>query len=88
MDPFEMAVLIVLIITIGGVMKHRFQSKRWMSDVEQKTSDWMSDFEDDLGLYTDPQLRKRVDELEERVRTLERIATDRSQRLKEEIDGL
>ena len=88
MDPFEMVVLIVLIVTIGSVIKYRHQAKHWMSDVEQKTDDWMSDLEEDMGLSTDPKLRKRVDDLEERVRTLERIATDRSHRLKEEIDGL
>jgi len=88
MDPFEMVVLIVLITTIGSVVKHRSQAKRWMSDVEQKTQDWMEDFEEDLDPYADPKLRKRVDDLEERVRILERIATDRSERLKRDIDSL
>jgi len=88
MDPFEMVVLIVLIVTIGSIVKHRSQAKRWMSDVEQKTQSWMDDLEEDLDPYADSKLRKRVDQLEERVKTLEHIATDRSEQLRSEINSL
>lgn len=36
----------------------------------------------------DSELRREVKALEDRVRVLERIATDRRERLKEEIDAL
>lgn len=77
MGVFEMVVLIVLIATIGEVLKHRSKMRGRMDGLEKRL--------EELGVAK--QLR-RVDELEERVRTLERIATDRAHRLDREIGAL
>lgn len=77
MGPFEMVVLIVLIATIGGVLNNRTKTKHKMENLEERLKE--------LGVAD--QLR-RIDQLEERVRTLERIVTDKSGRLREEIDRL
>lgn len=77
MGVFEMVVLIVLIATIGEVLKQRVKTRGRMEDLEKRL--------EDLGVAK--QLR-RVDNLEERVRTLERIATDTSHRLEREIGEL
>ncbi len=84
-----MVVLIVLIVTIGGVLKNRAQAKRWMSDTEERTRHWLEEELEDACDYDGTgKLKKRVDDLEERVRTLERIATDQSEQLKRDIDSL
>ncbi len=77
MGVFEMVVLVVLIATIGGLFKDRNKTRTRFKDLESQL--------DELGVSR--QL-KRVDDLEERMRTLERIVTNRSHRLKDEIDGL
>ncbi|GAB4573640.1 MAG: hypothetical protein Tsb008_08690 [Rhodothalassiaceae bacterium] len=74
---FEMIVLVVLIATIGEVMSGRSKTRDKMADLEKRLKE--------LGVAD--QL-KRVDHLEERVRTLERIVTDRKRRLSDEIDSL
>ena len=88
-----MVVLIVLIVTIGGVVKHRAQAKRWMSDSEERTKHWVEEELEDLWDCDDDgagsgKLKKRIDALEARVRTLERIATDQSEQLRRDIDSL
>jgi hypothetical protein len=77
MNPFEMVVIIVLIVTLGGVLKHWVGTKHRFEDLEEQLK--RTGVADQL---------KRIDLLEERVRTLERIVTDRSERLRNEIDSL
>ncbi|GEQ98563.1 hypothetical protein JCM17844_22000 [Iodidimonas gelatinilytica] len=77
MGVFEMVVLIVLIATVGEIVKNRAKTKTRMEDLEKRLKE--------LGVAD--QL-KRVDDLEQRVRTLERIATDKRSRLHDEIDAL
>ncbi|GAK34482.1 MULTISPECIES: hypothetical protein [Iodidimonas] len=77
MGVFEMVVLIVLIATIGEVLKNRNKTKNRMQDLESRLKE--------LGVADQLQ---RIDQLEERVRTLERIATDKGARLSAAIDGL
>ncbi len=77
MGVFEMVVLVVLIGTVGSLLENRSRMKSRFKDLESQL--------DRLGVSR--QL-ERVDELEERMRTLERIVTDRSYRLRDEIDGL
>ena len=77
MGVFEMVVLVVLIGTVGSLLENRSRMKSRFKDLESQL--------DRLGVSR--QL-ERVDELEERMRTLERLVTDRSYRLRDEIDGL
>ncbi len=77
MDVFQMIVLIVLIGTIGSIFKHRAQSRHRLHELEEQLRK--------MGVAD--QLA-RIETLEERVRTLERIVTDQSDRLRREIDAL
>ncbi|MFQ5348552.1 MAG: hypothetical protein ACE5ED_12075 [Rhodothalassiaceae bacterium] len=77
MGVFEMVVLVVLIGTIGSIYKYRLKSGHRIADLEEQLRN--------LGIAD--QLA-RIDALEERVRTLERIATDRGEKLRREIDAL
>ena len=77
MGVFEMVVLIVLIATIGEVLKNRNKTKNKMQDLESRLKE--------LGVADQLQ---RIDQLEDRVRILERIATDKGARISAAIDGL
>ncbi len=77
MDVFEMVVLIVLIGTIGSMYKYHARSRHRLTDLEEQLR----------NLGVSDQLA-RIDALEERVKTLERIVTDQSNRLRREIDAL
>lgn len=74
---FEMVVLLALIVTVGEVLKNKNKTRDKMETLEKRLKE--------LGVAD--QL-KRIDVLEERVRTLERIVTDRKRRLSDEIDSL
>jgi len=69
-----MVVLIVLAVMAAGVFKHwaKLQHEKLKSRQDK----------------TDSATAKRIDDLEERVKVLERIVTDKSERLKSEIDAL
>lgn len=92
MDPFEMVVLIVLIVTIGSIFKHRARASHRFKDLEEEMGELNAVFGDDGSgagwAEGGNKLKKRVAELEERVKTLERIVTDKSDRLSREIDSL
>jgi nitrogen fixation-related uncharacterized protein len=77
MNPFEMVVIIVLIVTLGGVLKHWAGTRHRFHDLEGQLK--RTGVADQL---------KRIDALEERVRTLERIVTDESEKLRRQIDSL
>lgn len=91
MQLFEMVVWIVAISVIGGVIKS-YLDRRKGSD---GGGDMMDAMMNDLGFgenyydkaKIDPYLTK-IDALEERVRVLERIATDKGHALAEEINRL
>lgn len=76
MNPFEMVVLIVAIVTIASMFKARHVRNR-----ERADDAIMEDIESE-------RLRDEVKALKERVAVLERIATDRSSLLDQEIEGL
>ncbi|RDE05218.1 hypothetical protein [Sphingomonas aracearum] len=81
MNPFEMVVLIVLIVTVGAVLKTRANAARHReaaiepTDVEQENRE----------------LRRELRAMQERLAVLERLATDNndsSARLDREIERL
>lgn len=65
MNPFEMVVLIIAIITIGKVFSSRRAAKNAGTDIIQADPD-------------SARMREEVKMLKERIAVLERIATDNS----------
>ena len=84
MNPFEMVVIIVLIVTIGRVVSARYgigtgkNRLRGMAAMRQA---------DDGGAEA-ARLRAEVTRLNDRIQVLERIATDPAKRLSDEIEQL
>ncbi|PHZ84090.1 hypothetical protein [Paremcibacter congregatus] len=90
MNPFEMVVLIVMVVMVAGVLKSFIERKK----PGGQSGDMMDKFMDDMGLgdYATksslaPYLEK-IDAMEERIRVLERIATDKKRNLADEINRL
>ncbi len=65
MNPFEMVVLIILIVTIGKVFSSRRRGKDVGTDIIQANPDAA-------------RMREEVKMLKDRIAVLERIATDNS----------
>jgi cell division protein FtsB len=74
MNPFEMVVLIVAIVMIARVVISRNRSR--------------AASEDPAAAADNARLRNEVQQLKDRVVTLERIAIDKRSRLADEIDAL
>ena len=74
MGVFEMIVLIVLIGTGSSIVMQWLKNKEKMMDLQ--------------GGEAGVQTLSRITELEKRVQVLEKIATDKSARLRDEIDNL
>lgn len=72
MNTFEMVVIVVFLALLAGVLNNYIKGKNSKPDI-------------------DPQLHarlKRLDALEERVRVLEKIVTDRDYELRKEFRNL
>jgi hypothetical protein len=73
MNPFEMVIGIVLIATIGSVLKSRYQAKHGIVEDQDmlgnKTQRLMQDTDKS-------QMAEEIAALKERIQVLERIATD------------
>ena len=80
MNPFEMVVLIVAIVTIGRVLSSRNGGKdqRRASKGELPAADSGENL----------RLQSEVARLNDRIRVLERLATDPAKRLSDEIESL
>lgn len=89
MNPFEMVIGIVLIATIGSLIGRYIHARYGGGSARSHGADH-SDWDWGMGYSKDelkPYLEK-IDALEERIRVLERIVTDRGERLSREIDEL
>ena len=75
-NPFQMVVLIVLIVMIAGVLKARytFRSREGQVSPEERAETL--------------RLRDEVKQLKERIHVLERIATDQESTLARQIEEL
>jgi flagellar motility protein MotE (MotC chaperone) len=80
MNPFEMVVLIVAIVTIGKVLSSRYGSKDQRRTSRGKLP--AADSGENLRLQSE------VARLNDRIRVLERLATDPAKRLSDEIESL
>ncbi|WP_310473725.1 hypothetical protein [Sandarakinorhabdus sp.] len=82
MNPFEMVVLIVAIVTIGKVLSGR------MGDRTNKTLEKLKKGGDASETAENNRLQSEVARLNDRIRVLERLATDPAKRLSDEIESL
>lgn len=87
MNPFEMVVLIVLIVTFGRILTGRAGS-RTRAALRGATRDEAAAIEDSAAITEAARLRAEVTRLNERIQVLERLATDPGKRLADEIDAL
>jgi hypothetical protein len=70
MNPFEMVIGIILIITVGKVLSSRYKAQNSIIEDEDGNQ---------KRIATDPdtaRLREEISLLKERIQVLERIATD------------
>lgn len=86
MNPFEMVVLIILIVTIGRVVSVRLGGpaggrRRGRGSVELPPQDVVS-------IEDGTRMKAEIDRLNARLQVLERLATDPSKRLSDQIDAL
>ncbi len=89
MGFWEAIVLIVCISVIGGIIMQYLKGKEKGVDYD------IDKLADALGLNDGYMSKKklrphlqRIDKLEERIKVLERIATDKGRNLADEIEGL
>jgi hypothetical protein len=86
-DPFTMVVAIIAIITIGKIIQSRHQAKYGIIEDQ----DMLGNKTQRLANNSDTQaLQDEISELKERVKVLERIATDNTSALdvSREIEAL
>jgi hypothetical protein len=84
MNPFEMVVMIVLIVTIGRVLSQRFGR----GALSRSKGDAVGFVDDSANTPEAARLRAEVTRLNDRIQVLERLATDPAKRLSDEIDSL
>ncbi len=72
MNPFEMVVIIVALGILGGVVNHFFDNR---GDMEASSKEHK-------------RMQARIDEMEDRIRILERIVTDEKYDLKRQFHNL
>ena len=86
MNPFEMVVIIVAIVTIGRVISARYGVNAWGKRGRRGQDDAA---QVDAAAAADTlRLKSEVTRLNERIQVLERLATDPSKRLSDQIDAL
>ncbi|WP_138378828.1 hypothetical protein [Luteithermobacter gelatinilyticus] len=89
MNVFEMVVILVGIGAIASLGREWIKAKR--SGVRLDLDELAHDLGLDDGYYDKQQIKpylERIERLEERIKVLERIVTDRESRLAAEIDRL
>ena len=81
MEVFEMVVIIVVIGVIGEMFRNYLKYKQGRSDFD---GDWLT------GKINDSEGRqkKKIVQLEERIKVLERIVTDKNYDLKKQFEDL
>ena len=85
MNPFEMVVMIVLIVTIGRVISARYGVNAWGGRKGRRLAAMQQQPVEDAEAA---RLRAEVTRLNDRIQVLERLATDPAKRLSDEIDAL
>ncbi len=75
-NPFEMVILIVLIVTVGKIVMSRRSGRHREEQIAPEER------------LESLRLKDEVKQLKERIHVLERIATDKENTLSREIDNL
>ncbi len=81
MQVFEMIVIIVVIGVIGEMFRNYLKFKQGRSDFD-------GDKLTGMVRNSDSQHKQKIAQLEERIKVLERIVTDKSYDLKKQFDDL
>ncbi len=81
---FTMVVLIVLIVTIGRVLRAKYGEP----SIGRRVRRGMALMQDPAADAEAVRLRAEVTRLNDRIQVLERLATDPAKRLSDEIDAL
>ncbi|MEI6418649.1 MAG: hypothetical protein WCO82_06255 [Sphingomonadales bacterium] len=79
MNQFEMVVMIVLIVVVGRIIMGRRTKSQRLTTLEQDS---------DIDNRENARLQAEVARLNDRIKVLERLATDPARRLSDEIDQL
>lgn len=89
MNPFEMVIGIVLIVTIGRVLSARLGVNPRLSkrDGKRQGRTLLAD-SDGVSAAEADRMKAEITRLNERLAVLERIATDPARRLSDEIESL
>lgn len=88
MNPFEMVVLIILIVTAGKVISARYGINAWDRKGRRGRGRDLIAPEDVVSIEDGARMKHEIDRLNERIAVLERLATDPSKRLSDQIDAL
>ncbi|QIG80254.1 hypothetical protein [Stakelama tenebrarum] len=85
MNPFEMVVAIIVVVTIGRVLQARYGIRK-----DWRGNEYQVDRNDGASAAENARLREEVRTLKDRVQVLERVITDNdsSLRLDREIEKL
>lgn len=85
MNPFEMVIGIILIVTIGNVLKARYGIRK-----DRHGNEYATQADDAAANAENQRLRGELGSLKERIAVLERVITDNegSLRLDREIEKL
>ena len=87
-DPFTMVVLIVLIVTVAGLIRAKLGIRRDNRGNEYSVRDRADDVETQRLREEVKQLKAELGAVKDRLANVERIVTDDSHRLTQEIDSL
>lgn len=83
MNPFEMVVLIIAIVTVGKVLTARYGVGKGGRKGRQALA-----APDAVTFEDGARMKAEIDRLSQRLAVLERLATDPSKRLSDQIDAL
>jgi glucose-6-phosphate isomerase len=81
MEVFEMVAIIVVFGVLGGMFNNYLKYKQGRSDFDE-------DYWQALWGESESKYKRKIADLEERVKVLERIVTDKSYNLKKQFDNL
>ena len=86
MNPFEMVVLIVFIVVMGRVISARYGVNAWGGKRRRGFVELPP--QDAVSIEDGARMKAEIDRLNSRIAVLERLATDPSKRLSDQIDAL
>jgi hypothetical protein len=87
MNGQEMIVLVVLIVIIGRVISAKYGVNAW-GKRSRRDRDLIAMPHDVVSLEDGARMKSEIDRLNARIQVLERLATDPSKRLSDQIDAL